>query len=116
MSQWNQVCQLDDIVPGTGVCALVGGKQVALFRPRNDEQVFAIDNMDPFAQANVLSRGLICEHDGELWVASPLKKQRFNLADGRCLDQGRCRPQGPGRRSAVSRRHDGKRTVLPCAR
>ncbi|TAA45832.1 nitrite reductase small subunit NirD [Corallincola spongiicola] len=86
MSQWTDVCQLTQITPGTGVCALVGGQQVAIFRPHTDEQLFAISNMDPFAQANVLSRGIICQHDQQLWVASPLKKQRFNLADGRCLD------------------------------
>ncbi|MFV0576815.1 MAG: nitrite reductase small subunit NirD [Vibrio sp.] len=85
-SSWVSVCQLSDIAPKTGVCALVNGKQVAIFRPRFDEQLFAINNMDPFAQSNVLSRGLICEHDGELWVASPLKKQRFNLTDGRCME------------------------------
>jgi len=34
----------------------------------------------------VLSRGLIAEHQGELWVASPLKKQRFRLYDGHCLE------------------------------
>lgn len=31
-------------------------------------------------------RGLIAEHRGELWVASPLKKQRFRLTDGRCME------------------------------
>jgi len=34
----------------------------------------------------VLSRGLIAEHQGELWVASPLKKQRFRLSDGLCME------------------------------
>ena len=81
------VCQLDDIIPGTGVCALVNGQQIALFRPRSDETVYAIDNQDPFAKANVLSRGLVAEHQGELWVASPLKKQRFSLTTGQCLEQ-----------------------------
>lgn len=47
---------------------------------------FAISNIDPFAQASVLSRGLIAEHQGELWVASPLKKQHFRLRDGFCLE------------------------------
>ena len=47
--------------------------------------MFAIDNRDPFFAANVLSRGLICEHDGELWVASPFK-QRFRLRDSHCFD------------------------------
>jgi nitrite reductase (NADH) small subunit len=80
------VCHIDDITPGTGVCALVEGEQVALFRPTQAEEVFAISNLDPIYQSNVLSRGLICEHQGELWVASPLKKQRFNLQTGHCLE------------------------------
>ena len=86
MSKWISVCQLNDINPKTGVCALVNGKQVAIFRPRDNEELFAIDNMDPFAKSNVLSRGLICEHEDQLWVASPLKKQRFNLSTGQCLE------------------------------
>ncbi|EHU5001348.1 nitrite reductase small subunit NirD [Vibrio vulnificus] len=86
---FEQVCDINDIIPGTGVCALVNGQQIALFRPSEEEQVFAISNMDPFACSNVLSRGLIAEHKGELWVASPLKKQRFNLATGACMEDER---------------------------
>ncbi|MFK3843492.1 MULTISPECIES: nitrite reductase small subunit NirD [Serratia] len=86
MSQWITLCPITDILPGTGVCALIGDQQVAIFRPYDDEQVFAISNIDPFAQASVLSRGLIAEHQGELWVASPLKKQHFRLHDGYCLE------------------------------
>nr|WP_318383350.1 nitrite reductase small subunit NirD [uncultured Enterobacter sp.] len=86
MSQWNTICNLTDIIPQTGVCALVNDQQVAIFRPRQDDQVFAISNIDPFFESSVLSRGLIAEHNGELWVASPLKKQRFRLRDGLCLE------------------------------
>ncbi|EJN6829318.1 nitrite reductase small subunit [Vibrio cidicii] len=86
---FEQVCDIKDIIPGTGVCALVNGQQVAVFRPGEDEQVFAISNTDPFARSNVLSRGLIAQHRGELWVASPLKKQRFNLATGQCMEDER---------------------------
>lgn len=86
MSQWTTVCPLNDILPATGVCALLGQQQVAIFRPRADEQVFAISNIDPFFAASVLSRGLIAEHQGELWVASPLKKQHFRLRDGLCME------------------------------
>ncbi|WLI77940.1 nitrite reductase small subunit NirD [Kosakonia sp. H02] len=86
MSQWNTVCKIDDIVPATGVCALVNEQQVAIFRPRHDDQVYAISNIDPFFQSSVLSRGIIAEHQGELWVASPLKKQRFRLRDGLCME------------------------------
>jgi len=52
-----RVCALDDIVPGTGVCALVGGEQIAVFRI--DQETYAIGNRDPFSGANVLSRGIV---------------------------------------------------------
>lgn len=86
MSEWTTVCPLTHILPATGVCAWVNGHQIAVFRPCADEQVFALSNIDPFADASVLSRGIICEHQGELWVASPLKKQRFRLSDGHCME------------------------------
>lgn len=86
MSQWNTICSLDEIIPATGVCALVGEHQVAIFRPRANDEVYAISNIDPFFEASVLSRGIIAEHQGELWVASPLKKQRFRLSDGLCME------------------------------
>ncbi|MBJ3815022.1 nitrite reductase small subunit NirD [Shimwellia pseudoproteus] len=86
MSAWTTVCPLNDILPATGVCALVGDQQVAVFRPYADERVYAISNIDPFFDASVLSRGIIAEHQDALWVASPLKKQRFRLTDGRCME------------------------------
>lgn len=87
MSQWHEVCPLNQILPATGVCALVENQQIAIFRPRDDEQIFALSNIDPFAHASVLSRGIIAEHQQELWVASPLKKQRFRLRDGLCMEE-----------------------------
>ncbi|WP_119394431.1 nitrite reductase small subunit NirD [Salinibius halmophilus] len=83
---WQAICDLEQIIPGTGVCALVNGQQVALFRPCANGEVFALSNIDPFAQASVLSRGLIGEQEGAWYVASPLKKQRFLLATGQCLE------------------------------
>ncbi|XPE40242.1 nitrite reductase (NAD(P)H) small subunit [Shigella flexneri] len=32
MSQWKNICKIDDILPATGVCALLGNEQVAIFR------------------------------------------------------------------------------------
>ena len=88
--RWTYVCRVADIVPNTGVCAKVGVNQVAVFRlvspAGDDEGVYAIDNFEPRSAANVLSRGIIGEHEGELWVASPLKKQHFRLRDGHCLE------------------------------
>ncbi|MDF9388950.1 nitrite reductase small subunit NirD [Vibrio sp. 1151_11] len=83
------ICDINDIVPGTGVCALVNGEQVAIFRPTEAQEVMAISNMDPFARANVLSRGFICQHQEQFWVVSPLKKQRFNLITGQCMEDER---------------------------
>ena len=85
MSEWVAVCQLDDIVPNTGVCALVGKHQVAVFR-LDDDRVYAIDNHDPFSRANVLSRGIVGDLKGELVVASPVYKQHFSLTSGMCLE------------------------------
>ena len=82
---WVAVCRLEDIVPNTGVCALVGGRQVAVFRLR-DDSVFAVANHDPFSRANVLSRGIVGDIKGEVMVASPVYKQHFSLLSGRCLE------------------------------
>jgi nitrite reductase (NADH) small subunit len=85
MSTWTRVCRLDDIVPNTGVCALVAGRQIAVFR-LEDDSVYAIDNYDPFSRANVLSRGIVGDLKGELVVASPVYKQHFSLVSGQCLE------------------------------
>jgi assimilatory nitrate reductase catalytic subunit len=80
----HKACRLEDILPDTGVCALVEGRQVALFRV--GEAVFALGNLDPFSKANVLSRGIVGDLKGELVVASPVYKQHFSLRTGACLE------------------------------
>ncbi len=60
---WTAVCELDDIVPDTGVCALVKGAQVA-----------------------VLSRGIVGSLGDRIVVASPIYKQHFDLRTGECLE------------------------------
>ena len=82
---WVEVCALEDILPDTGVCALVGGKQVAVFRV-GDADVYALQNFDPFSKAFVLSRGIVGDRGGVPKVASPIFKQSFNLRTGQCLD------------------------------
>ena len=80
------ICQLTDLVPNTGAGALFNNKQVALFRLA-DGRVFAIDNYDPFSQANVLARGIVGDLDNQIVVASPIYKQHFNLISGQCLEK-----------------------------
>ncbi len=82
---WTTVCPLDRIVPNTGVCALIEGEQVAIFRI-GESEVYAIANYDPFSEAFVLSRGIVGDRNGIPKVASPIYKQNFNLITGQCLD------------------------------
>jgi nitrite reductase (NADH) small subunit len=83
---WLKVCQLDDILPDTGVCALVRGEQVAVFRYGEGRELYAVGNFDPFSRANVLARGIVGDKAGEPKVASPMYKQSFSLKTGLCLD------------------------------
>ncbi|ALK95955.1 nitrite reductase [Massilia sp. WF1] len=87
LKQWNPVCPLDRIVPDTGVCALLNGRQVAVFRVGAESpDLFAIDNFDPNSQAAVLSRGLVGSIGERVVVASPIYKQHFDLRTGECLE------------------------------
>ncbi|QLE87590.1 MULTISPECIES: nitrite reductase small subunit NirD [Shewanella] len=85
MSNWIDVCHRNDVVAGTGVCALVDNEQVAIFRCRSTDELYAVSNYDPIGQANVLSRGIMGCVAGQVVVASPLYKQHFCLDTGSCL-------------------------------
>ncbi|MGV3591551.1 MAG: nitrite reductase small subunit NirD [Gammaproteobacteria bacterium] len=88
--QWISVCTEDDLVVGSGVCALLEAEgrseQVALFRETRTGPVYAISNHDPIGDANVLSRGIIGSLGNRIVVASPLYKQHFCLESGQCLE------------------------------
>ena len=82
---WTAICATDDILPNTGVCALVEDRHVAVFRVGQAEY-FAVDNVDPKNGASVLSRGLVGNLGGKVVVASPLYKHHFDLKTGECLE------------------------------
>lgn len=85
-TNWQTICQKQDLVKNSGVCALLANEeQIAIFQV-GDDKVYAISNFDPFGKANVLYRGIIGDTKGEIYVASPLLKQRFVLTSGACLD------------------------------
>jgi nitrite reductase (NADH) small subunit len=86
VTQWTTVCQITDIKPNTGVCALFDDEQVAIFRLGETESVYALSNYDPFSNAYVLSRGLVGDRQGIIKVAAPIYKQNINLATGEYLD------------------------------
>jgi nitrite reductase (NADH) small subunit len=87
---WLDVCALDDILPDTGVAALVEGRQIALVRvgdaAGDRAEVYALDNFDPFSRAFVIARGIVGDRQGVLKIASPIFKQSFDLRTGQCLD------------------------------
>jgi nitrite reductase (NADH) small subunit len=102
MNNWTPVCRLQDIVPNAGVCALIAGRQIAIFRVDGDS-VYAIDNYDPFSNVNVLSRGIVGDVKGELVVASPVYKQHFSLTTGQCLEDAAVRVPVYGARLEADR-------------
>jgi nitrite reductase (NADH) small subunit len=87
---WVDVCALEDILPDTGVAALVGGRQIAIVRVGkgvgDGAEVYALDNFDPFSHAFVIARGIVGDRAGIPKIASPIFKQSFDLGTGQCLD------------------------------
>ena len=83
---WIDVCALSDLAPDAGVCALVSEQQIAIFRIKTSEDIYAVGNYDPIGKANVLSRGLLCNLNGQRSIASPLYKHHYNLETGVCAE------------------------------
>jgi len=86
MSNWIDICPLDDLQADSGVCALVEDKQVAIFYLPKEQAVYAVNNYDPFGKVHVLSRGLLGDIKGEPMIASPLYKQHYSLLTGQCFE------------------------------
>ena len=92
-----RVCDLARLTPDLGVAALFGDLQVAIFRLANGE-VYAVQNLDPFSGANVMSRGITGTRGSEPTIASPIYKQVFSLVSGQCvvtMDRDPVVPGGP---------------------
>ncbi|MET3960692.1 nitrite reductase (NADH) small subunit [Marmoricola sp. OAE513] len=96
MSEWVGVCTKGQLIPERGVAVLVKDQQVALFRVTGTDEageaadfVYAVGHRDPFADANVIARGIVGSvgrgADQRDTVASPMYKHVFVLATGECL-------------------------------
>lgn len=92
-ARWERACLLADLFPERGSAALFGDVQVALFL-LPDGQVHAVQNLDPFSGAHVMSRGIVGTRAGEPTVAAPVYKQVFSLVTGECLAAADKVPQG----------------------
>ena len=89
-SDFRDVCAVDDVLPGTGVAALIDGQQIAIIRTR-DGRFAALSNFDPFSNAFVIARGIVGDRGGIPKIASPIYKQNFSLETGECLDDPKVR-------------------------
>ena len=87
---YTTVCRVDDIQVEGGVCALVRGEAIAIFRTHAGN-IHAISNYDPCSRASVLSRGIVGTRGEVPFVASPMHKQAFDLRTGHCLDDAAVR-------------------------
>jgi nitrite reductase (NADH) small subunit len=85
------VCAHDALLPDRGVCALVAGAPVAVFRLSPDDELFAVGNVDPYSGASVLSRGIVGSVGDRPVIASPIFKNRFDLRTGESLDDPQVR-------------------------
>lgn len=89
VGSWHTVCSVSDIVPNTGVAALIGKRQVAVVRVVDRagvESLYGISNWCPFSKAMVISRGIVGSKGDVPKIASPIYKQNFDLRSGECLD------------------------------
>ena len=88
---WVSICLLQDLPLDAGVAALLHADtpqetQIALFRTSDSDTVYAVSNYDPFSEANVLSRGILCSIGDQIAVASPVLKEHFDLVTGQCFE------------------------------
>ena len=81
---WQRVCPVDELELSWGEAALIGGRQIALFRTSATE-VFAVDQQDPATLANVMARGIIGSRGSRPTIASPLHKEVYDLETGECF-------------------------------
>ncbi len=103
---WTAVCAVDEILPNTGVCALVEGRHVAVFRVGRD-RFFAIDNVDPKSGASVLSRGLVGnlgeQHRGGLAAVQAALRPGYRRLPGAARAVGAELPRARGRHDGAGR-------------
>jgi len=88
--KWHPACQVDDVPMEGGVCVLIEGMQIAVFRFARKGQWYASQNECPHRQQMALSRGMTGSHNGEPKVACPFHKRTFSLRTGECLNAGDC--------------------------
>ncbi|WP_159940255.1 MULTISPECIES: nitrite reductase small subunit NirD [unclassified Nocardiopsis] len=107
---WIDACPLERLRPEDGVAVLLpDGDQAALFLTR-EGALYAVDNIDPYTGAAVISRGIVGDRSGEPTIASPMLKNVFSLRTGQSLDG-----DGVRLRTWPVRTHQGTVQISPRA-
>ncbi|AWB95765.1 nitrite reductase (NAD(P)H) small subunit [Agromyces badenianii] len=81
---WVRACEVEELEPCWGEVALLGRRQVALFRLA-DQEVYAVDHHDPHTGAPVMARGIVGSRGDRPSIASPLHKEVYDLGTGECF-------------------------------
>jgi len=84
-TEWKQVGQAAQFATDLGGCVKVDDLHIAVFNLNNRKDWYAIENRCPHKAADVLSRGIVGDADGEPKVACPLHKRSFSLKSGECI-------------------------------
>lgn len=85
LAVWVRVCSFADLERERGIAALIDDEQIALFRTYED-RIHAVQQLDPYSGAFVISRGIVGTRGDAPTVASPMYKQVFDLRTGACLE------------------------------
>ncbi len=82
--EWHTVCRVADLEVAWGEAALIDGEQVALIKVSASE-VYAVSHRDPATGAHVMARGIVGNKGWHRTLASPLYKEVYDLATGKCF-------------------------------
>ena len=78
---WLAVCALGDLEVERGRAALIDGEQVALFL-LHDGRVHAVQNLDPYSGAYVMSRGIVGDRGAVLKVEQRGRVHALGIGEG----------------------------------
>jgi len=81
MKVWKKAATVSDLPLGDKGCVKFGETYIAIVHYAED-QWYAVQNVCPHQQQNVLSRGLIGDKEGEPKIVCPLHKNAFSLITG----------------------------------
>ena len=90
-TSWKKVGTTHDFPQDMGSCVKIADQQIAIFRiaeSSDQDQWFAVQNLNPYNQRMVLSRGIVGSTEHGPKVACPLHKNPFSLKDGKHLGEG----------------------------